>query len=178
MTVKKDAAGGIVGRMDYGAVKGCESSGSVATEGSHAGGVAGLSRGSIQNCAARVNLSAGSYVGGIAGSGSDIGGCCAVPSIDRRVAYCGAVAGDADGELKGNYYTMCEIGGVNGFSFAGQAEPVAYDDLVKKSGADELFGTVTVTFVKDGESVKEVAVPFGGTFQLAYFIRFRLSYLF
>ena len=162
VTAKKEAAGGIVGRMDYGAVMRCESSGEVTVQGSYAGGIAGLSRGYVQGCAARVNLSADSYVGGVAGSGSDISGCYAIPSIAQLVAYSGAIAGDADGTVSGNLYAACDIGGVNGFSYSGKAHEVSYDELVRLSGSAELFGTVTVTFMKDGEAVSAVNVPFGG----------------
>ena len=163
VTAKKDSAGGIVGRMDYGIVMGCEASGTITAGSGYAGGIAGLSGGSVQDCSARVYLDADEYVGGIAGCGSDICGCYAMPSIARRVAYCGSIAGFADGEIRKNYYAESEIGGLDGISYAGKARLVTYEKLMEITGSADLFDTVTVTFLKDGEVADEVKLPFGGT---------------
>ena len=160
--VKKDAAGGIVGRMDYGTLCDCRAGGSITVNGAYAGGIVGISEGTVEGCISRVNLSAQRYVGGIAGKGKNVSGCLCIPNLQNDCACMGAIAGDADGEISGNYYAQCETGGVNGFSRTGQAEPVKYEKLMHLSGNAPLFRVVTVTFVAGGETAGIVEVPFGG----------------
>lgn len=162
VNVKKDSAGGIVGRMDYGKVSNCLSGGEITANGDYAGGVAGLSEGTIFHCAARVNLSAEKYVGGIAGKGKNISNCLCMPNLMSDCACMGSVAGDAGGEVSGNYYGQSKIGGVNGFSYKGQAEQVAYKKLMQLSNNAPLFDSVRVTFIAEGEEVSVINVQFGG----------------
>ncbi|MBQ3878750.1 MAG: methyl-accepting chemotaxis protein [Oscillospiraceae bacterium] len=159
---RKSAAGGIVGRMDYGAVSSCACSGSIEAQGDYAGGIAGISLGTIHACRARVNLSAGNYVGGIAGSGHDLSSCLAMPYLAEPAEFQGSIAGFADGKIEENYYCENRTGGVDGFSFSGQAEQIEYSALLEKSGADPIFQVITVTFVADGETVETRTVSFGG----------------
>ena len=163
VSVKKNAAGGIAGRMDYGTVSGCRSGGEITANGDYAGGIAGMSEGSISGCYARVNLSAEKYAGGIAGKGKDISDCLCMPVIKSDGACIGSVAGDAGGKISGNCYAQSDLGGVNGFSYKGQAELVSYEKLMKLSKNAPLFDTVTVTFICDDEQTEVVTVPFGGS---------------
>ncbi len=159
---KKDAAGGVVGRMDYGAVLSCEAGGAASAGGSYAGGIAGWCLGTIRACLARTQLDAASYVGGIAGLGHDLFDCRSLPQSLPEAEYCGAIAGDADGQVAGNLYAESTVGAVNGMSFTGQAEPVPYETLLAESGGSTLLGSVTVQFVSEDGVVRSVEVPFGG----------------
>lgn len=166
-TVKaeKSYAGGIAGRMDYGLVIDSAAAGDVEAVESYVGGIAGYSTGSIRSCAARVNLSAVSYVGGIAGLGKNIADCRAMPHIEDYAEFMGSVAGYANGEgtVENNYYADSTIGGVDGFSFAGQSEYMDYDRFVALKSTPNTFKSITVTFVADGRPVQAVEVPFGGS---------------
>lgn len=77
--------GGIVGRMDLGAVKACESYGEVeSTGGDYVGGIAGVCRATIRDCYIKCFLSGGDYVGGVAGASEDgtvVSGCYALVEI-------------------------------------------------------------------------------------------------
>ncbi|MBR2717637.1 MAG: hypothetical protein IKP17_09540 [Oscillospiraceae bacterium] len=161
VTARRRSAGGVVGRMDYGAVLDCESGGAVRAAGPYAGGVAGYSLGTVENCRVRAEIAGDGYVGGVAGFGHDIRGCLCMPWIEGGAEYSGSVAGEADGAVEDNRYCVGSLGGVNGFSFEGQAEPVAYEELLELSDSP-LFRTVTVTFRAEGETVERREVPFGG----------------
>jgi len=163
VTARKTAAGGIVGRMDFGVVSGCEANGDVTAGGNYAGGIAGTSAGTLRNSSAQTNLSASNYAGGIAGRGGSILNCLAMAYFETQTEFRGAIAGDADGTVSGNVYTETAAGGVNGFSFAGQAEPLPYDAFLARYGDGDLFRTVTVTFLREGNLDILETVPFGGS---------------
>ncbi|MBR4703104.1 MAG: hypothetical protein IKO91_04610 [Oscillospiraceae bacterium] len=165
VTALRSAAGGVAGRMDYGAAESCRSAGAVTAAGDYAGGIAGYSAGTLKGCFARSHLSGGNYVGGIAGFGHDLEDCISLPSFVQTAEFQGSVAGDADGVVSGNKYSGSSVGGVNGFSFETQALPVSYEELRVLSGEAPLFETVTVTFLREGETVAEVRVPYGGALE-------------
>ncbi len=157
----RSAAGGIAGRMDYGAATECEFGGTVSAAGDYAGGIVGLSRGAVQNCRARANVSGGNYLGGIAGLGHDLRDCLVMPWLEKKTEYQGSVAGDADGEIAGNRYCESTLGGINGFSFAGRAEPVSYEELLTMSDSS-VFRECQVSFRVEGETVEVLRLPYGG----------------
>lgn len=158
----KNCAGGIVGRMDYGAAVECSAAGDVSAAESYAGGVAGYSSAAIRRSYARANLSAASYVGGIAGIGKNISDCRAMPHIEEAVEFNGSIAGYADGTLSGNLYSECSIGGVDGFSFSGQTDEMDYESFAALDNTPESFKKITVTFMTEGETVETVEVELGG----------------
>ncbi len=162
VTARRTAAGGIVGRMDYGAAADCASAGDVSTAGDYAGGIAGYSAGALLDCRARSWLSGGNFVGGIAGFGHRVENCLSLPGFAGKAEFQGAIAGDADGPVRGNVYSDSPVGGVNGFSFAEEALPVSYAELRERSGGAAVFETVKVTFLREGESVTVTELPYGG----------------
>ena len=163
--VKNNNGGGIVGNMDYGYVKNSTYGGSVeSTDGDYIGGIAGYSAGKISNCMARVNLSGKNYIGGIAGYGNTVNSSYAMIDIDKSSERVGAIVGDSDGEITENYYLdNTDYGGIDGISYAGQAEPITYEELLAKTDSAEMFSETTVKFVKDGDVIAEISVPFGGS---------------
>ena len=158
----KSCAGGIAGRMDYGLVSLCGSAGSVSAGNEYAGGVAGLSTGTLRDCTARANVSASSYMGGIAGSGRNIESCRAMPHLKGYAEFQGSIAGFADGSIKDNLYSDCTVGGVDGFSFAGQAEHMDYEEFAALDGTPDSFRKISVSFAVEGKTIETVEVPFGG----------------
>lgn len=159
----KSCAGGIAGRMDYGLVSLSGSAGSVSAGNEYAGGVAGLSAGTLRGCTARANVSASSYMGGIAGSGKNIENCRTMPHLEGYAEFQGSIAGFADGSVKDNLYSDCTIGGVDGFSFSGQAQYVDYEEFIALDGTPDSFRKISVSFSVEGKTIETVEVPFGGS---------------
>lgn len=163
VAASKSCAGGIAGRMEYGLVISCDAVGEVSTAEEYAGGIVGHSSASIRDSRARVNLSGKRYLGGIAGLGKDIASCLAMPHFEDKAELCGSIAGYADGNIAENLYSDSTVGGVDGFSFTGQSDYMDYEELADLPDTPEYFRSIGVTFVKDGETVETVNVPFGGT---------------
>ena len=133
VSAKKDYAGGIVGRMDLGAVKACESYGTVeSSSGDYVGGVADLSQATIRNCYVKCTLSGGDYVGGVTGASEQntvVSGCYTLVDIPGSGRYCGAVSGTEEGEFTGNYYVSDTLAGLGRISYTGRAEPLCFCNL-------------------------------------------------
>lgn len=161
----KSCAGGIAGRMDYGLVSLSGSAGSVSAGNEYAGGIAGLSAGTLRDCTARANVSASSYIGGIAGSGRNIESCRAMPHLEGYAEFQGSIAGFADGSVKDNLYSDCTVGGVDGFSFSGQAEYMDYEKFTALDGTPDSFRRINVSFSVEGKTIETVEVPFGGAIE-------------
>lgn len=162
VTAKKNCAGGVVGRMDLGRVSACEGYGPVeSTSGAYVGGIAGSSAALIRDSWTKCLLSGEDYVGGIAGLANDLTNCRALAEIEADGECVGSVAGDADGVLTDNFYVECPLGAVDGVSYAGKAEPAAYDALLPEATLPDAFRTFTVTFLVDGEVLTEVSAGFG-----------------
>ena len=159
---KKDCAGGIVGRMDLGVVMGVRSYGSVkSTSGERTGGIAGLSSSLIQDSWAKCDLSGSRRVGGIAGEGHDIKNCRTLVDIQDAASYMGAIAGETDGVLENNMFVSERLGGVDGISYEGSAQPVSYETLTKEEHIPREFSELTVTFWADDEFIRTLHVNYG-----------------
>ena len=164
ITARGNCAGGIVGRMDFGTVMGSSSSGSISAS-SCAGGVAGKCAGTVSGCMTRVRVEAESYEGGIAGYSRNINDCFTIPELCGDASFKGAVSGFSEGNAANCFYADCAVGGVDGASYEGCAERIGYEELLRRSGNTELFGSVAVSFVKDGETFAEVTLPYGGSLE-------------
>lgn len=162
ITAKKDCAGGLVGRMDLGTVVSGQNYGPVtSTDGNYVGGIAGWADASVRNSCAKCALSGGDYVGGIAGWGDRLLDNCAIATVDAGEEYLGAVAGDADlddGTVRGNRFVDTGLAAIDGVSYAGKAEPVAFEVLRQESGIPTEFISFTLT-LKAGEDVV-ARIPF------------------
>lgn len=175
ITAKKDCAGGIVGRMDLGTVCTNQSYGIVeSTSGDYVGGIAGLTSGTVRKNYVKCTLVGGNYVGGVAGSGSDaqsgdrdstISDCYSMVNITRADQYSGAVAGIDAGNFTDNYFVSDTLSGINGISYSGKAEPIAYADLPwDDTDIPIAFGQLTLQFVVDDTPVKTVTFTYGDSF--------------
>lgn len=163
ITAKNECAGGILGRSELGAAIGCVSKCKVETEsGGKAGGIAGESSGSIENCAAQADLKGGDNLGGIAGQGKDITNCRAMTRVDSDGEKLGAIAGAASGTVSGNYYLNEDLAGVDGISYAGKSDGVDFATFGTLSGVPADFLTFAVSFVADGKTIAEIPVSYGG----------------
>ncbi len=157
VTAKKSSTGGIVGQMDLGYLLDCENYGFInSTDGDYVGGIAGNSASTIRNCWSKSEVSGKNYVGGIAGYASKLYHCTSMVTVKEADGYTGAVAGDWDHEegfLAGNRFVYINHAGVDGVSYAGQAEPVDYPLLMEETGVPEPFHTLAVRYVADGEEI-------------------------
>lgn len=181
--VKKQCAGGIVGSMELGTVlQSYNTTDLLIEDADYVGGIAGQSKSPIRQCAAKGRLSGDSYVGGIAGSGYTITDCRAMVEASGTEKV-GAIAGsllaedslsntvnqlqDVTGSLQGNCFVSETLGGVDGVSYAGQAEPVSFTDFAALAGQENLpetFTQITLTFVADGQTVATIPVEYGASF--------------
>ena len=162
----KSYAGGIAGLQEMGTILRCENYGRIeSSTGNYAGGVAGQSVSHIKNSYAKCTVSGKEYVAGIAGSGSSIENCCAIVRIQEADAFSGAIAGETDsnGEVTNNCFVSEEIAGIDRISYSGKAEPVGYQDMLKIEGIPDKFRMMTISFYADGEEVKTVECPYGGS---------------
>ncbi len=162
VTAKKNGAGGIVGSMDLGSVIDCYAYGSItSSSGKYTGGIAGYSRADIRHSYAKCTLSGNDYVGGIAGDGNNILQCFSLVYIEESDEYTGAVAGKADGILEENYFVSENLAGVDGISYAAQAEPMEYAEFAALEGMPEEFKSFRLIFRTEDEIVYETEFDYG-----------------
>lgn len=164
ITGKKNDTGGVVGLMDLGRVSGCQGYGPVSsTDGDYVGGIAGASYGFIRDSWARCQLSGKDYVGGVAGYGSTIENSRSFVEIDKGEAYVGTIAGDMedDGTLTGNLFVHDTLGGLDGISYTGKAQPTTFDELSALGNAPGAFTQFQLTFMADGKQVAVVPFQYG-----------------
>ena len=168
VSAKKDYTGGIVGRMDLGAVKTCESYGTVESlNGNYVGGVAGVARAIIRNCFVKCTLSGGDYVGGVVGASEEssvVSGCYTLVNIPESERYSGAVSGTEDGEFTGNYYVSDTLAGLGRISYAGKAEPLSFEAFAQVKGLPEKMTKFTLRFIVEDEEIKSQSFSYGESF--------------
>lgn len=168
VTAKKDNVGGIAGLTEIGVIIASEGYGSVtSTNGGYAGGIVGYSYTLVRDSYAMCSLEGGEYVGGIAGYGTRINNCRSLIGLTEQVSACaGAIAGWADmtveDNISGNSFVHESLGAVDGISYSGKAEPVSYDSLLETEGLPEAFSQLKLTFMADGQVVKEIGFSYGG----------------
>lgn len=169
-------AGGIAGQST-GTIYSCKARVNLSGA-SYVGGIAGMGT-SIANCYALPHIAQYTeYAGAIAGSSetpavavnisqpieliSSIADLLAGSlTIGSSTASSAAGTSAKKGTILENYYAESSIGGVDGFSFSGESDPVTYEQLLAITGNAPIFSTITVSFVVEGETVKQVELPFG-----------------
>ena len=159
---KKECAGGITGNSDFGVIMKCESSCSV-YGGDHCGGVSGKNLGNVSDSYSRCLLYGNKYVGGIVGEGCNIKKCRAYSYVKSEKECSGSIAGKATGIVEDCVFVKNDVGGIDGISYAGKAEPLSYDEMINLPDIPELFKNITVTFVAKGKTVAVINVDFGGS---------------
>lgn len=170
VTAKKDGAGGIVGYQDFGLVEHCTAVSVVESlEGGYVGGIAGQSLAIIRQCYGKTTLTGTQFLGGIAGAGYDIQNSYSLATITATEGGVGGIVGDLDeaGTLVNNYFVSDTLGGLDGISFAGQAEAISYQDLLLVEGLDQRFFSMSLRFFADDVLIATETVDYGGDFDLA-----------
>lgn len=176
---KYDYVGGVVGKMDIGLIYGSETYCDVTSEaGSYVGGIAGLSGGLISQCFAKSSLSGDKYIGGIVGSGinEDISGgsstvrnCYSMVNITKYTQYAGAIAGINAGVFCENLFVSDTLAGIDRVSYQGKAEPITYEDLIKRRSVPDGFYHFTLEFMADGKLLHSVNFEYGTSFDKSIF---------
>ncbi len=162
ITAKKDCTGGIVGNADFGAVIDCEASGTI-NGGDYCGGVAGKNSGNISDSYSRCLLYGDKFVGGIAGEGCDISDCRAYSYVKSDKECSGSIAGNITGSAENCLFVENGVGGIDGISYNGIAEPLSYSEMMTLPDIPEWFKKISVTFVAGGNTVAVKEVEFGGS---------------
>lgn len=168
ITAKKQNAGGIVGSMEMGTVWECHALGMVdAPDADCVGGIVGKSSTTIRQSTAKCQVAGANQVGGIAGSATNLSDCRSLVRITAGTEALGAIAGSADfdkGELSGNYFVSDTLGGIDGVSYAGLAQPLAYEDFMTLGDLPQDFAALTLHFTADGVKVANYKVQYGAEF--------------
>ncbi|MBQ6013244.1 MAG: hypothetical protein IJL27_04310, partial [Firmicutes bacterium] len=171
VTVKKSCAGGICGDQSLGLITECTAASDVSCEsGDLAGGIAGRSGSVIRGCWSKSSVSARRYSGGITGGSDDedsrllVEDCRALCEGDRSQDACGAISGGSSGSFKNNFFCSDSLGGINGLSIKGAAEPVSYEELVKGGSVPQQMRSLTLSFTADGAQVKTIGFNYGDSF--------------
>lgn len=164
VTAKKNCVGGLAGRMDLGTALDCQNYGPVtSTSGDYVGGVVGYADASIRNCYAKSMLTGGNYIGGITGWVSRLRDSYAIVTIAEGTECLGAIAGGvaSDGVLSGNRFVNTGTAGVDGVSYAGQAEPIPFEALNQLPGIPMEFTAFTLTLTAEGTTVAQIPFLYG-----------------
>ena len=165
INAKNESAGGIVGRLDVGAVMRCANTGNVSAEGgSCCGGIAGrCERGNVSGSTARCVLAACDNVGGITGKGGNLTDCRAMVTVDADGEQLGSISGWTEGELAGNYALREGLGAIDSTDLDGQAQCLDYEAFAALSDLPPEFLVFELTFVADGHIVAAVPFSYGGS---------------
>ena len=67
------------------------------------------------------------------------------------------------GTVSGNIFVFRGLGAINGVTDSDKALAVSYEDLMSREGVPGEFKSMTVTFKDNGETVKKIKVPYGGS---------------
>ena len=68
---------------------------------------------------------------------------------------------NGEGIIDGNSFVHESMGAVDGISYNGRATPITYEQLLSVPELPDEFRTLTLRFVADGETVKELSFRYG-----------------
>lgn len=174
VTAQKQNVGGITGWQSLGLVKNCSNTGTLDAENAdHVGGISGESSGYIRECSVKCEIFGADYVGGIAGSATIVISCRSLvrqeDAAERQGAILGMQSEDLTGEedpVMGNIYLSAgrDLGGIDGVSYAGKAEPMDQKDFLALEDLPDLFRSVTLYFCYENGGEVRFTVPLGEDF--------------
>ena len=163
VTGKKDCAGGVVGLSEIGTVYGCENYGNIESKsGNYVGGIAGKSESAIRKSYEKSKINGKRYIGGIAGKADIITACYTIVNVSGE-ENTGAICGDTESKEKlyQNFFVNNSLGGIDGISYTGKAEPISFEELKNISGIPLRFISFTVTFIADDKIIHTQEIKFG-----------------
>ena len=150
---KKQSCGGVAGRSSLGAIVECEGYGLVQAEDADwVGGIVGKSEAQVRDCWAKCGVIGGNLCGGVAGEAAELKGCRALVTVENGGEYTGAIAGklSQDGTAERNVFVDSDtLGGIDGISYSGQAEPLPYRSFLELDGVPDAFRKMILTFVAE-----------------------------
>lgn len=155
-------AGGIVASLAVGTARDCMTFGSVRSNSSYAGGIAGLSSGNVEYCQSSALVSSPDYAGGICGSGSTVRSCVSFAYIAERTTRFGMIAGSAT-TYSNNFYLEDAAGGIDGVSYGSESDygalPLSEGDIISEGMlSPKLYGLSAEHFLA-GVSEARYPVP-------------------
>jgi hypothetical protein len=163
--------------MTIGAVFNGMNTGSVnALNADYVGGIAGTSETYIVGSFSRSILAGNQYVGGIAGFGTEVAGSYAITDIAAATKFAGGILGftealpDEEGSLilDNHYYlTGKNLGGIDGICYDGATAAMTIADFLAVENLDDMFRTVTVRFVAEGQEDMVLTVNLGKSLPVA-----------
>lgn len=151
VTGKNRNTGGVVGLMTLGLVQDCTDTAPVsAAAGDYTGGIVGQANGGfIRSCFVKATVTGGYCTGGVAGTAPVLIDCRVMARLAGTEAT-GAIVGKAEdrSQVSGNFYLPVgtDIGGIDGISFDGCAQPQTLDSFLALDALPDLFKTNNVTF--------------------------------
>ncbi|MBO4898186.1 MAG: hypothetical protein J5590_07815 [Clostridia bacterium] len=160
---KKDCAGGVVGLSELGTVYECENYGNVeSTGGNYVGGISGKSDTGIKRCYSKCICTGKRYVGGIAGKSNNLSFSYSIATVNAEEEQ-GALLGTCDnpGRISGCYYLDKGLGGIDGISYSGAAEPVNYETLCGISAVPRRMISFNIRFFADDVLVDTQELQYG-----------------
>lgn len=163
VTGKKDCAGGIAGLSELGTLYECENYGNVeSTGGNYVGGVSGKSDTGIKKCYSKCSCTGKRYVGGIAGKSNNLSSSYSIATINGEESL-GAVLGACDnpGRISRCYYLDKDLGGIDGISYSGIAEPLDYETLCGLNDIPRRMISFYIRFFADDELVDTQELKYG-----------------
>lgn len=173
ITANKNYAGGIAGQMVVGAIFDCKNIGNMdALNANYVGGVAGSCETVIFDSFSKSIIAGNNYVGGIAGYATEVLDSYAFVEVLAAEEFTGAIVGNTDVLpdekdclIKANAYFVenTDIGGIDGVSYEGVAERIALEDFLAIETLDDMYKTVEVQFVAEGQEVDVMSLDVGGT---------------
>ncbi len=163
VSAKKQYAGGIAGSSEFGLITDCIASGTInVSTGEYCAGIIGKNGGTVKNSCSRTVMYGVSYVGGIVGNGGKVDSCKAFSYIEKGEENVGIISGGADVDVNNCYFVENGVGGIDGVSYKGKAEPLSYQEMIKLKNIPDIFKKITVTFSANGKTVSVIEVPYGG----------------
>ncbi len=166
---KKDCIGGIAGEMMLGSILECTNRGSLSSDGSKVGGIAGFCASTIRKSSAKCSLSGADKIGGIAGEGTVISDCRSMVEIRRGENYLGSIAGSAASleDISECYFVEGCPAGIDGISYTGKAQPLDYQEFMLLPDLPDCFQNIYLTFEADESPAATITLAYGGNFDPA-----------
>ncbi len=176
ISANKEYVGGIAGQMVQGAILDCYNIGHMdALNAEYVGGIAGNCDTYISGCISKNIIAGADYVGGITGCGVEVLNCYAFVDIAAGTEYVGSIIGgmeelpSADSSLVSNNY-YCYVGmdrgGIDGINYKGATARISFEDFVLLENLNDMFKTVEVRFVVEGQDDIVLTVDLGRDVEL------------
>ena len=185
ISVTKKYAGGVVGFMAIGAIFEGKNLGNIdCLNADYVGGIAGGCDTVIFDSISKCIIAGSDYVGGITGWGYECYDSCAFVDIVAGTKYVGSIFGSTEvlpddraesteeeenGPLvTGNtYYTIGKnIGGIDGINYEGASAKISLEEFLAIPNLPDVFKTVSIRFVVEGQDDMVLSIPTGGTLAL------------